>query len=118
MRKRLRDKPAPSYLQDFIYGSGPAVTFAVVAGGEDASLDETVVILLGGAKPLADGFSMAVSNFFGSLRLSSDERTISLAGEHDSRRGLRPAPPPAHRTRSAPASWDSVKSESPADGYA
>jgi len=68
VRKRLRDKPAPSYLQDFIYGAidGAVTTFAVVAGVEGASLDEKVVIILGGANLIADGFSMAVSNFLGS----------------------------------------------------
>ena len=68
VRKRLRDRPSPSYLQDFIYGAvdGAVTTFAVVAGAEGASLDETVVIILGGANLIADGFSMAVSNFLGS----------------------------------------------------
>ena len=66
--KRLRHKPAPSYLRDFIYGAidGAVTTFAVVAGVEGASLDEKVVIILGGANLIADGFSMAVSNFLGS----------------------------------------------------
>ncbi len=68
VRKRLSDKPSPSYLQDFIYGAvdGAVTTFAVVAGVEGAGLDETVVIILGGANLIADGFSMAVSNFLGS----------------------------------------------------
>jgi VIT1/CCC1 family predicted Fe2+/Mn2+ transporter len=68
VRKRLADEPAPSYLQDFIYGAvdGAVTTFAVVAGVEGASLDEKVVIILGGANLIADGFSMAVSNFLGS----------------------------------------------------
>jgi VIT1/CCC1 family predicted Fe2+/Mn2+ transporter len=68
VRTRLRDTPSPSYLQDFIYGAidGAVTTFAVVAGVEGASLDEKVVIILGGANLIADGFSMAVSNFLGS----------------------------------------------------
>ena len=68
VRKRLSDTPSPSYLQDFIYGAvdGAVTTFAVVAGVEGASLDEKVVIILGGANLIADGFSMAVSNFLGS----------------------------------------------------
>jgi VIT1/CCC1 family predicted Fe2+/Mn2+ transporter len=68
VRKRLRDRPSPSYLHDFIYGAidGAVTTFAVVAGVEGASLDEKVVIILGGANLIADGFSMAVSNFLGS----------------------------------------------------
>jgi VIT1/CCC1 family predicted Fe2+/Mn2+ transporter len=68
VRKRLRARPSPSYLHDFIYGAidGAVTTFAVVAGVEGAGLSETVVIILGGANLIADGFSMAVSNFLGS----------------------------------------------------
>jgi VIT1/CCC1 family predicted Fe2+/Mn2+ transporter len=65
---RLGRQPAASYLHDFIYGAvdGAVTTFAVVAGAAGADLDETVVIILGGANLIADGFSMAVSNFLGS----------------------------------------------------
>lgn len=66
--ERLRRAPSPSYLRDFIYGAidGAVTTFAVVAGSTGASLDDSVVIILGGANLIADGFSMAVSNFLGS----------------------------------------------------
>ncbi len=66
--RRLGQRPSPSYLHDFIYGAvdGAVTTFAVVAGVAGANLDETVVIILGGANLLADGFSMAASNFLGS----------------------------------------------------
>lgn len=65
---RLERRPEVSYLRDFIYGAidGAVTTFAVVAGVQGANLDETVVIILGGANLLADGFSMAASNFLGS----------------------------------------------------
>ena len=65
--RRLGQRPSPSYLHDFIYGAvdGAVTTFAVVAGVAGASLDETVVIILGGANLVADGFSMAASNFLG-----------------------------------------------------
>ena len=68
VRARLSERPPPSYLSDFIYGAidGAVTTFAVVAGSAGASLDATVVIILGGSNLLADGFSMAVSNFLGS----------------------------------------------------
>jgi VIT1/CCC1 family predicted Fe2+/Mn2+ transporter len=68
VRARLRGQPSVSYLRDFIYGAvdGAVTTFAVVAGVAGADLDETVVIILGAANLLADGFSMAVSNFLGS----------------------------------------------------
>lgn len=65
---RLEERHKPSYLHDFIYGAidGAVTTFAVVAGVQGASLDETIVIILGVANLVADGFSMAVSNFLGS----------------------------------------------------
>jgi VIT1/CCC1 family predicted Fe2+/Mn2+ transporter len=68
VRRRLGRRPSASYLHDFIYGAvdGAITTFAVVAGVAGADLDETVVIILGGANLLADGFSMAASNFLGS----------------------------------------------------
>ena len=68
VRRRLRNQPSASYLHDFIYGAvdGAVTTFAVVAGVAGANLDETVVIILGGANLIADGFSMAASNFLGS----------------------------------------------------
>jgi vacuolar iron transporter family protein len=65
---RLGSGRTPSYLHDFIYGAidGAVTTFAVVAGVQGANLDETVVIILGAANLIADGFSMAVSNYLGS----------------------------------------------------
>lgn len=68
VRRRLAAPPPTSYLRDFVYGAidGAVTTFAVVAGVEGASLSATVVIILGIANLVADGFSMAVSNFLGS----------------------------------------------------
>jgi VIT1/CCC1 family predicted Fe2+/Mn2+ transporter len=56
-----------SYLKDFIYGAidGAITTFAIVAGVAGAGMSAGVVIILGLANLLADGFSMAVSNFLG-----------------------------------------------------
>jgi vacuolar iron transporter family protein len=68
VRARLRTPPRASYLRDFVYGAidGTVTTFAVVAGVVGADLGATVIIILGAANLLADGFSMAVSNFLGS----------------------------------------------------
>ncbi len=54
------------YISEFVYGGidGAITTFAVVAGSEGASLGITVVIILGLANLIADGFSMSVGNFF------------------------------------------------------
>ena len=67
IRHRLENKPARSHLRDFVYGSidGTVTTFAVVAGVAGAGLSSGVVIVLGLANLLADGFSMAVSNYLG-----------------------------------------------------
>ncbi len=56
-----------NYLKDFIYGAidGAITTFAIVAGVAGAGLSTGIVIILGLANLLADGFSMAVSNFLG-----------------------------------------------------
>lgn len=64
---RLRRGPARSHLRDFVYGAidGTVTTFAVVAGVAGAGLDPTVVLILGVANLVADGFSMAASNFLG-----------------------------------------------------
>ena len=53
------------YLGEFVYGAidGTVTTFAVVSGATGASLSPIVVIILGFANLLADGFSMACGNF-------------------------------------------------------
>lgn len=68
IRQRLARGPRPSYLKDFIYGAidGAVTTFAIVAGVAGAGLSAGVVIVLGLANLVADGFSMAVSNYLGS----------------------------------------------------
>jgi VIT1/CCC1 family predicted Fe2+/Mn2+ transporter len=59
--------PSNRYLRDFIYGAidGIVTTFAVVAGAAGAGLGSSVVIILGVANLVADGFSMSVSNYSG-----------------------------------------------------
>ena len=65
--ERLEGGPESIYLKDFIYGAidGAVTTFAVVAGVAGAGLSSGIIIILGMANLLADGFSMAVSNFLG-----------------------------------------------------
>lgn len=67
VRKRLEAGPRHSYLHDFIYGAidGTVTTFAIVAGVMGAELGAGVIIVLGLANLLGDGFSMAVSSFLG-----------------------------------------------------
>ncbi|HKK50270.1 MAG TPA: VIT1/CCC1 transporter family protein [Myxococcota bacterium] len=65
IRSRLRDGPELSYLREWVYGSidGVVTTFAIVAGVTGASLSPMVVVILGVANLVGDGFSMAASAF-------------------------------------------------------
>ena len=65
VRLRLGAAPSHSYLRDFVYGAvdGTVTTFAVVSGVAGARLPARVVLVLGLANVVADGFSMAVGNF-------------------------------------------------------
>ncbi len=65
--ERLRAGPRVSHLRDIVYGAidGTITTFAIVAGAVGAGLPSGVVVVLGLANLLADGFSMAVGNFLG-----------------------------------------------------
>lgn len=66
IQKRLRNQPR-SYLKDFVYGAmdGIVTTFAVVAGVMGASLETRTILILGFSNIIADGFSMAASNYMG-----------------------------------------------------
>ena len=65
--ERFEQGPSQIYLKDSIYGAidGAVTTFAVVSGVAGAGLSSGVVIILGLANLLADGFSMAASNYLG-----------------------------------------------------
>jgi VIT1/CCC1 family predicted Fe2+/Mn2+ transporter len=68
------------YLGDLVYGANDGVitTFAVVAGVAGADLDQSVILILGFANLLADGFSMGASNY---LSIRSDEAARAAAGK-------------------------------------
>ena len=75
------------YLSDFIYGANDGIitTFAVVSGVMGAALEPRIVVILGLANLLADGFSMGASNF---LSIRSDE----AARQADGRESVEPFP--------------------------
>lgn len=72
-----------NYLRDFVYGGidGAVTTFAVVAGTTGASLPTRVVLILGAANLIADGFSMAASNFLGTRAERDDYRRLESIEE-------------------------------------
>lgn len=65
VRERLNRPVRHNYVGDAVLGGidGCITTFAVVAGAVGAGFSTTVVVILGCANLLADGFSMAVSNY-------------------------------------------------------
>jgi VIT1/CCC1 family predicted Fe2+/Mn2+ transporter len=83
IRRRLSSKPRASYLRDWVYGGidGAVTTFAVVAGVMGARLSPAIVVILGLANLLADGFSMAAGNYSGT-RAEQDMRDHLASVEH------------------------------------
>lgn len=71
---RLQRGPEANYLRDWVFGGidGAVTTFAVVAGVAGAELSAGIVLILGVANLLADGFSMAAANFSG-VRAERDD---------------------------------------------
>lgn len=53
------------YLGEFVYGGidGSITTFAVVAGAAGASLDSSIILIMGFANLFADGFSMSIGAY-------------------------------------------------------
>jgi VIT1/CCC1 family predicted Fe2+/Mn2+ transporter len=76
------------YLPDLIYGANDGVitTLAVVSGVVGASLTSTVILVLGFANHLADGFSMGASNVLSRRSEASADQLPSLL--HSARHGL------------------------------
>lgn len=85
IRVRLDEGPSASYLRDWIYGGidGAVTTFAVVAGVIGAQLEASIVIILGLANLIADGFSMAAGNYSGTkAERDLREHLVSVEERH------------------------------------
>jgi len=80
---RLARGPRISYLRDWIYGGidGAITTFAIVAGSVGASLSARIVLILGVANLIADGFSMAAANYSGTKAEHDDYRRLKAMEE-------------------------------------
>lgn len=80
---RLHDGPVINYLRDWVYGGidGAVTTFAVVAGAVGANLSTPIILILGLANLLADGFSMAAANYSGTKTEEDDYRRLKLVEE-------------------------------------
>ncbi|GFE65508.1 VIT1/CCC1 transporter family protein [Litoreibacter roseus] len=82
---RLSSSQQNSYLKDMIYGGidGAVTTFAIVAGVKGAGLSHSIIVALGLANIIADGFSMAASNYSGTkAELDDRKRIIKIEERH------------------------------------
>lgn len=76
--ERIGSPPGRGVLRDVVYGAidGSVTTFAIVAGVAGAGLSPGVIIALGLANVLADGFSMAAGNYSGTKAELDDIRRL------------------------------------------
>ncbi len=83
IRERLASGPRQSYLRDWVYGGidGAVTTFAIVSGVVGAQLSPGVILILGSANLIADGLSMAASNYL-ATRAEHEEFHYAEAIEH------------------------------------
>jgi VIT1/CCC1 family predicted Fe2+/Mn2+ transporter len=82
IRRRLATEHESSYLAAAVLGAidGCVTTFAVVAGATGGGFAPVVVVVLGFANLIADGFSMAASNY---LSIKSQREQVETARRHE-----------------------------------
>jgi VIT1/CCC1 family predicted Fe2+/Mn2+ transporter len=75
IENRIKSAKEHSYLGDFVLGAvdGTVTTFAIVAGAAGAGMSAGVACVLGLANVVADGFSMAASNY---LKSRADRQIV------------------------------------------
>lgn len=78
IRQRLAVRPQQSYLRDWVYGGidGTVTTFAIVSGVAGAHLSSHIVLIVGSASLVADGFAMAAGDY---LATRSEEEEFRQA---------------------------------------
>ncbi len=81
--QRISAPPGRGVLRDLVYGAidGSVTTFAIVAGVAGAGLSPFVIVALGIANVLADGFSMAAGNYSGTKAEQDNIRRIRAIEE-------------------------------------
>ncbi|WP_037310799.1 VIT1/CCC1 transporter family protein [Ruegeria halocynthiae] len=80
---RINAPPGRGVLRDVVYGGidGSVTTFAIVAGVAGAGLSPFIIVALGLANVLADGFSMAAGNYSGTKAELDNIRRIRAIEE-------------------------------------
>ena len=81
---RLNAQNDSGRLRDAIFGGidGTVTTFAIIAGVQGAGLPAGIVVALGLANVVADGFSMAAGNYAGTKAVADDRERLWSVEEH------------------------------------
>ena len=85
IQERLAQDARGNYLRDWIYGGidGTVTTFAIVAGVVGADLPGKVVLVLGLANLIADGFAMGAGNYSATkAELDDYGRLLAIERKH------------------------------------
>jgi VIT1/CCC1 family predicted Fe2+/Mn2+ transporter len=85
IRARLAVDAQANYLRDWIYGGidGTITTFAIVAGVVGADMPGSVVLVLGLANLIADGFAMGAGNYSATKAEVDDyQRLLAVERKH------------------------------------
>ena len=85
IQERLARDTHGNYLRDFVYGGidGTITTFAIVAGVAGADMPGSVVLVLGIANLIADGFAMGAGNYSGTKAdLDDYNRLLAIERKH------------------------------------
>ncbi|WP_120634298.1 VIT1/CCC1 transporter family protein [Ruegeria sp. EL01] len=83
IKARINAPEGRGVLRDVVYGGidGSVTTFAIVAGVAGAGLSPFIIVALGLANVLADGFSMAAGNYSGTKAEQDNIRRIRAIEE-------------------------------------
>lgn len=84
IQRRLSAGPATSYIRDWVYGGidGAVTTFAIVAGVVGAAFETRVLLILGVANLVGDGFSMAAGSYSGTKIEKDDYERLRVIEEN------------------------------------
>jgi vacuolar iron transporter family protein len=83
---KIQNSGNGKYIKNIVYGGidGIVTTFAVVAGGSGASLPVGILLILGFANLIADGFSMAFGEFVSSRAENEVKAKHGIVQNNDS----------------------------------
>lgn len=83
IKERLDEGPKAAYMKEWVYGGidGVVTTFAIIAGVAGAALSPSIILILGFANLIADGFSMAAGCYSSTKADSDNYKRLRLREE-------------------------------------